>query len=283
MEKQKTIGREFFLEGKGLQTGRPVRVFFYPEGENRGITLMRRDLEGRPSVRLGWSVDFDADRRSKINLGKGECIETTEHFLAALWGLEIDNIRIELDSSEPPALDGSAKLFLEALEKAGVKEEGAERQFIEIKEPLWVEDKGAFLGVFPSAGFKISYIFEYPDYSIERQFFSEAVTPEVFREKLAPARTLWFVPPGPGSIRQKASLARALGYGRGADENNALIITKDGIANKARFPDEPVRHKVLDLIGDLYLLGKPIKGRIIALRSGHKLNLELVKKIKECI
>ena len=274
MEEQKTIDKEFFLEGKGLQTGKPVKVFFYPEGENKGIIFVRKDLENKPSVRLGDLLDLDTDRRSKIGFGGGHYIETVEHILAALWGAGIDNIRIELDSSEPPAMDGSSVKFLEALKKAGIKKQNAQRKSVEIKEPIWVENKESFLGIFPSSAFKVSYVLEYPNPAVGRQFFSETLDAEIFQEKIAPARTF--------CLKEEAEALLKQGYGKGADFKNTLVMDKEGpIDNSLRFPDEPVRHKVLDLIGDLYLLGKPIKGRAIAIRSGHKLNLELVKKIKE--
>ncbi|MGB2706047.1 MAG: UDP-3-O-acyl-N-acetylglucosamine deacetylase [Candidatus Omnitrophota bacterium] len=273
MEAQKTIKKEFSLEGKGLQTGRPVKAVFYPEKENEGIIFVRKDLKENPSVRLKDFSDLDTDRRSKIGSGGGHYVETVEHITAALWGAEVDNIKIELDSSEPPALDGSSLEFLEALKKSGVKEQNAPREFVEIKNPIWVEGEESFLGVFPSSAFRVSYVLEYPGRAIGRQFFSSSVTAEVFRKEIAPARTF--------CLKQEAEALLKRGYGKGADLSNTLVMDEKGpIDNVLRFPDEPVRHKVLDLIGDLYLLGKPIKGRVIAIRSGHRLNLELVKRIK---
>ena len=276
LEEQKTIKKDFFLKGKGLQTGKPVMVFFYPAKEGAGISFTRRDLAGKPSARLPELSKLDADRRSKIGFGGGYLVETVEHVLAALWGAGIDNIRIELDGPEFPALDGSSLLFLEALEKAGIKKQGVKREFIEIKEPLWAEKEGSFLGIFPSGVFKIAYILEYPGTTLERQFFSEILAPEIFREKIAPARTF--------CLKEEAETLIKKGYGKGADCKNTLVMSEKGpVDNVLRFPDEPVRHKVLDLIGDLYLLGRPIKGRIVAIRSGHKLNLELARKIKESL
>ncbi|UCD55148.1 MAG: UDP-3-O-[3-hydroxymyristoyl] N-acetylglucosamine deacetylase [Candidatus Omnitrophota bacterium] len=269
MKQQKTINKSFFLEGNGLQTGKSVKAFFYPDKEDSGITFVRRDLENKPRIRLGDLMNLATDRRSKI----GDYLETVEHILAALWGAEVDNIRIELTSSEPPGLDGSAGIFLEALKEAGIKIQKPQREFIEIKEPLWVENKESFLGIFPSQTFKISYILEYPGPAIGRQFFSDTVDSKVFQKEIAPARTF--------CLKEEVDFLLKQGYGKGANLKNTLVMTKDGpMDNILKFPDEPVRHKVLDLIGDLYLLGKPIKGRVIAIRSGHKLNLELVEKIK---
>lgn len=283
MESQHTIGKQITLEGRGLQTGKPVRAEFFPAGENEGISFRRSDLKNKPPIRLRdySALCLRADRRSIVNLDAENFVETTEHVLAAAWGAGIDNLNIELNSSEMPAMDGSARAFLKAFKDTGVKTQSAERKFIEIKEPIWTEEKESFLGIFPSGAFKISCIFEHPYLTKERQSFSEVVTADLFQKELASARTLWFVSPGPGSIEQKAEYVKKAGYGRGADTENTLIIDEKKTVNSARFPDEPVRHGVLDLIGDLYLLSKPVKGRLIAIRSGHKLNLELVAKIKE--
>jgi len=283
LARQKTIKKEFFLEGKGLQTGKPVKVFFYPAKAREGISFTRRDLKESVPIRLcgSGSLILTADRRSIVGTDKINYVETVEHLMAAIWGAELDNLKIELDNSEVPALDGSAREFLKALGKAGIKEQNAERALIEIRKPLWVEEKESFLGVFPSDVFKISYIFEHPYPACGKQFFSEVVKPDFFAEKIAPARTLWLVPSGEGSLEEKAENVKKLGYGKGADEENTLVIDEKKILNNTRFPDEPVRHGVLDLVGDLYLLARPMKARIIAIRSGHKLNLELVRRIKK--
>lgn len=274
MKKQHTIEKKFSLKGKGLQTGTPVEVFFYPAEENHGITFTRSDLKDKPTLRIGDLSSLDTDRRSKIGFGGSQYIETVEHVLAALWAAGIDNITIELNTSELPALDGSALLFLEAIEKSGIKPQNAPRGLIEIKEPIWVEKDESFLGVFPSNIFKVSYILDYPNPSIGRQSYSEVLNLEVFKKEIIPARTF--------CLKEEAEKLLEMGYGKGADYKNTLVMGKEGpLENTLRFPDEPVRHKVLDLIGDLYLLGKPVKGRIIAVRSGHALNLELMKKIKE--
>ena len=278
METQKTILKSCSLSGKGLQTGKDSEVFFYPEELDKGVSFKRKDLPSAEPITIGQKeLEFSANRRSIVGKGKNS-VETVEHILASLSGLGIDNIRIEITSSEPPALDGSARVFAEALQKAGIKEQGREKKYISITTPLWVEEKEAFLGVFPSDKFKISFLMEAPAW---RQLFSGEINEEVFKKEIAPARTIWFVPSGPGTVEQKAEFAKSLGYGRGANKENVLLISGGKPVNEMRFPDEPVRHKVLDLIGDLYLLGRPLKARVIAIRSGHKLNLKLVEKIKK--
>jgi len=273
LETQKTIKKKFSLEGKGLQTGKPARAVFLPGKENEGVIFIRKDLEGRPAARLKDMLNFDTDRRSRIDFGRGEYVETVEHVLAALWGAEIDNIKIELNGPEIPALDGSSLEFLKAFVKNGTKTQNAAKEFVNIKNPVWAEDGESFLGVFPSNNFRISYVLEYPGRVIGRQFFSGVITPEIFREKIAPARTF--------CLKQEAEALLKRGYGRGADFSNTLVMDEKGpIDNVLRFSDEPVRHKVLDLIGDLCLLGRSLKGRVVAVRSGHKLNLELVKLLR---
>jgi len=271
--KQKTIKKEFFLEGTGLQTGNPVRIYFYPSVENSGMVFARKDLGSDSEIHLNKLFETGADRRSRIGSGN-VYVETVEHILAALWGAGISNIKMELTSSEPPAMDGSAALFLEAIEKAGIEEQAAAGEYIEITEPVWTEEKESFLGIFPGADFKVSYVLDYLSPSVGRQFYSEILTKETFARDIAPARTF--------CLKKEAEMLVKQGYGKGADFKNTLVMDEKGpIENELRFPNEPVRHKVLDLVGDLYLLGRPLKGRVIAIRSGHKLNLELVAKIKE--
>ena len=286
MEKQRTIEKEFSLRGKGLQTGKPVKVFFYPEKEDKSIIFTRRDLKETPSVSLkDLSNLYAQKRRTKIGLAGGACVETVEHLLAALWGAGVDNIRIDMDSSEPPALGGGSLEFLEALKNAGIVEQDSPRKYIRSTEPVWVEENESFLGVFPSDIFKITCLMEKKEAGMERQFFSQVLNRDIFAIEIAPARTSWFLPAAiprhPALVKICASFARTAGYGRGANMDNVLILSKGRAVNRTRFPDEAVRHKVLDLIGDLYLLARPLKARVIGIRNSHKLNLELVKKIKK--
>ena len=273
METQKTIKKEFSLKGTGLQTGKPVTISFFPEKENKGISFKRLDLENSKPIRLSDLSKIDTDRRSRVTSGSSY-VETIEHVLAAIWGANIDNLRIEMNASEPPALDGSAVDFLKAIKSAGIEMQNAAKDYIVIKKPIWTEMNDSFLGIFPSDVFKIAYFLDYKNTSIGKQFFSSIVTPENFEKEIAPARTF--------CLKEEAEILRKKGYGKGANFQNTLIMDKEGpIDNVLRFPDEPVRHKVLDLVGDLSLLGRHIKGRIMAARSGHKLNSELVAKIKE--
>jgi UDP-3-O-acyl N-acetylglucosamine deacetylase len=273
LEHQNTIASAFSLKGRGLQTGNEVEVHFHPGRENEGVLFNRSDLGGEASIRLRDLAQADTDRRSRIGLGQGDYVETVEHILAAIWGAGIDNITVILDNSEPPAMDGSAAPFLSALENAGITQQGALREYVEIKDPLWVEDRESFIGIFPCDTLKISYILHYPNSAIGRQFYSRIIQQDIFKHEIAPARTF--------CLKEEAETLLKTGYGKGATYGNTLVIGAGGpVENTLRFPDEPVRHKVLDLIGDLCLLGRPLKGRVIALRSGHQHNVELVGKIR---
>jgi UDP-3-O-acyl N-acetylglucosamine deacetylase len=198
-------------------------------------------------------------------------IQTTEHLLAALSGAGIDNIIIEMDNIEPPGADGSAKVFLEAVKKAGVVEQDAPKNIFAVKNPVWCASGDSLLAVFPDDEFKISYTLSYP--GIGTQFFSAVINEKIFENEIASARTFC-------SEAEAAELIKR-GLGKGANYENTLVMGLKGpINNTLRFPDEPVRHKVLDLIGDLYLAGEGIKGHVVAIKSGHKLNMELVGKLK---
>jgi len=194
--------------------------------------------------------------------------------MAALVGLGIDNIYVEMDNNEVPGLDGSSLKFLEIFAKVGMREQQKERRYYIIKEPLFVEDDGASIIALPCSEFKISYLLNYNRPFLDSGLFEMEINSGSFRDELASARTF--------CLEEEVDELRRQGLGLGANYENTLVVGKSGIIkNKLRYENEFVRHKVLDLIGDLYLLGCPIKGHIIALKSGHALNLKLVKKIDQ--
>lgn len=278
MVKQRTIKEPVRIEGIGLQTGKSVDVNLKSSPANSGINFIRTDLPNKPLLNI-QSLAFGEknlkERRTTLGLGIGPIeIHTTEHLLAALSGLFIDNIVIEIDNIELPGLDGSAKGFIDALKSAKIIEQDAPKKVLKIKEPVWCGDKDALLLAVPDEDFKISYTLSYNNPSLGTQFFSVILNAENFESQIAPARTF--------CLEEEALELLKRGLGKGANYENTLVIGKNGpINNRFRFPNEPVRHKILDLIGDLYLLGMPIKGHIIAVKSGHKLNMELVKKLRE--
>lgn len=275
MQKQRTITGEVLLEGKALQTGRACRMLLRPAPAGSGIVFKRIDLDGEPELRLEEAViSGEYKRRSTIALGRAQ-VQTVEHFLAALWGLGVDNLIIELDGPELPAMGGSAIEFLDSLKEAGLKEQAENRQYIRIDEKIEVTDGERSLAVYPADSFSVSYDIDYENVPcIKREVFEIELTADSFREKIAPARTF--------CTKKEAILLFLAGIGRGANFNNTLILGNKGpVGTSFRFPNEPVRHKVLDLVGDFYMLGKPVIGRVVAKRSGHVLNAEMIRKIHE--
>ncbi len=274
MTKQKTIEKEVSVKGIGLHTANKVQVTFKPAAEDSGIRFVRVDLPARPEIKAAAenvASQSGSLRRTSIVKDSIE-VHTIEHLMAALAGLELDNLIIELDNNEVPGLDGSSSHFLELLSKAGIKEQDMERQYYVVKEPVFVEEEGASIMALPCQDFKISYTLNYNNPFLKTQYKEIKINLEEFKNEIARARTF--------CLEEEANELQQQGFGRGANYDNTLVVGKNGvIKNKLHFEDEFIRHKILDLIGDLYLVGCPIKGHIIALRSGHSLNLKMVKKI----
>lgn len=274
-QRQRTIKDPVSIEGVGLQTGNKVRLSIKSSPAGSGINFIRTDLPNKPLLSL-QSVDLSdsvsAERRTALGLGPLQ-IQTTEHLLSALSGFSIDNIIIELDSPELPGLDGSAKDFCALLKRAGIIEQDGPKSELKIDRPVLCESEGRLIAVFPDDEFKISYTLSYNHPAIGTQFYNITVTEKSFESEIAPARTF--------CLEEEAHALLRRGLGKGANYENTLVMGKSGPIDTAlRFPDEPVRHKILDLIGDLYILGMPITGHVIAIKSGHTLNMELVKKLK---
>jgi len=276
-ERQRTIGGPAELRGRGLHTGEESVVRFLPAGPNSGVRFVRTDLPGRPSIpaRIAFAVDHrDNPRRTTLDNGTVE-IGTVEHLLAAIAGLGIDNLDIEISSSEPCEPDGSARPFLEALEKAGVVEQEDLRHYYETKRPISLQDNGTQRILLPHEGFRVTFTIDYPDTLVGTQYASFDLDTDVFRQEIAPARTF--------ALMEDVEPLRKAGLIKGGSLSNALVVTKDEIKSDEplRWPDEPVRHKILDLIGDLSLLGMPVKGHVICVRGGHAVNVAFVKRLME--
>ena len=278
MIRQRTIKNPVAVEGAGLQTGKKVTLTLKGSPANSGINFIRVDLPNKPLLNIQSAMpsslkEQGLERRTTLGIGPLQ-IQTTEHFLAALSGLSIDNIVAETDNEELPGLDGSAKGFVDAIKKAGIVEQDAPKKRLKIDEAIWCKGDDSFLAAFPDEDFKISYTLYYKNASLGTQFFSIALNDKNFELEIAPARTF--------CLEEEALQLLKMGLGKGANYENTLVIGKDGpIKNMFRFSDEPVRHKILDLIGDLQVLGVPIQGHIVAIKSGHKLNMELVRRLKE--
>jgi len=278
MKKEQTIKNQVKLSGVGLHTGANVNIAINPAPEGTGILFKRVDIDGAPCVKACPENLVQPDQRlQRTTLKKGRAeVHTTEHLLAALSGLGIDNVEVEIDGAEMPGLDGSAKEFVRVLEAAGIRELPRLKKTIEIKKPIVCKKGDAVIEIKPHSEFKIDYLLDYKHPILKKQSFcvsldSSGESQEFFKEKIAPSRTF--------CLEEEANALLAMGLGKGANFKNTLVIGKEGpIANSFRFPDEPARHKVLDIIGDLYILG-PVKGHITAHKSGHALNATAIKEI----
>ncbi|MFH0791088.1 MAG: bifunctional UDP-3-O-[3-hydroxymyristoyl] N-acetylglucosamine deacetylase/3-hydroxyacyl-ACP dehydratase [Candidatus Omnitrophota bacterium] len=276
MDKQRTIEKEVSLAGIGLHTANKVNITFKPAEVDTGINFIRVDLSTRPVIKASIDNLISKSRSlRRTSIGKDNIeVHTIEHLMSALLGLGIDNINIEIDSSEVPGLDGSSLNFLEALVKAGIKQQDKDRRYFVIKEPVIVEEDSCYIMVVPSAEFRVSYTLKYDNSFIGAEFMEINLTPESYKNEIACARTF--------CLEEEAQELQRHGIGMGADYDNTLVVGKQGvIKNKLRYDNEFVRHKILDLLGDLYLLAYPIKGSIIAIKSGHSLNLRLAEKIHQ--
>lgn len=274
--KQRTITRTVSFSGVGLHTGEETTVTFRPAEVDEGLWFVRSDLPGSPRIRVcpESSVEAGADRRRTIlRDGKAE-VHTVEHILAAVIGLGIDNLIMEISGAElPEPADGSAAPFVELLEQAGIRELNGECEPFIIQRPVTYEADGVQIVGTPHEGLKLSFTIQFDNAVLGTQHLSIEITPESFKKLIAPART--FV------LFRDVELLRSHGLIKGGSLQNAVVIKDDGIMNAEplRFPDEFVRHKILDLLGDLSLLGRPVRGHIYAVRSGHQHNVKFVREL----
>lgn len=271
---QRTIQSAITLSGIGLHTGCSVTMTFKPAPVRTGIYFVRVDLPDAPRIRAEASsvcVETKVPRCTSVCDGDA-IVHTVEHAMSALAGYGITNIEIELNGPELPGLDGSALEFLHAIEKAGVVDQEAITIPIVIDEPIGVWRDDTSIMIFPDDDFRISYTLDYAQTFLKSQFFSTLINQDTFAKEIAPCRTF--------CLESEAKALKALGAGQGANYQNTLVVGTEAIVeNTLRFEDECARHKILDVVGDLNLLGRPLKGHIYAVKSGHTLNLQLLKKI----
>ena len=276
MKLQKTIKSEARIAGKGLFGGKDANVIFRPGPADSGIVFVRTDVP--EPVRISAVAANVAERSRRTTLKKGSVsIETVEHCLAAVNALEIDNLIIEIAGPELPAPDCSSAEYFKVLKRTGLLEQAEKRKEFVISEPVSITTHDASIYALPYAGdgLNITYELDYGGHTgIGRQIFSCQVTPDGFEKHLASARTFL--------LEAEAKQFQARGMGTHLSPRDILVINSDGpIKNNFRFPNECARHKIVDLIGDLALVGRAIKGRVVAYRSGHSLNQQLVRKLYE--
>lgn len=276
---QTTLAEPVVYSGIGLHLGKETSITFKPAPADTGIVFVRTDVKSRPRIKAcleNVRQVEEQSRRTTLGYDYYE-VHTVEHVLSALYGLSIDNCIIELDSDEPPEpADGSIRSYLEALENGGISElEGNPCRVVRIEKPISIEAFGATLTVVPCSGLKVSFTIDYDHPVLGTQYLSLDITPESFRKEIAPARTF--------CLYDDVKHLQEKNLIKGGTLENAVVVGNDGILNDEplRFPDEFVRHKILDLIGDLSLLGARLQGHIISAKSGHASNVKFVKRIGE--
>lgn len=272
LDSQQTIQSEITISGKGLMLGQPVVLTIKPAPADSGIVFQRIDQPGTPGVKVCPENWIEVLPRC-TSLQQGETtISSIEHLLSALGGLGIDNAKIELNAQEPPGLDGSALPYATEIQKVGLVQQDVPRRFIELSAPFALCEDNKQLIFLPAATFEITFVYDHPNTT--PQISTWELTPETYRTEIAPARSFCF----------EAEIAelQKMGIGKGASYENVVVVKADGqTSSPPRFKDEFVRHKMLDLIGDLYLAGHLPKARVIAMRTGHKFHAQFVRALKE--
>lgn len=271
MAQQQTLRRSVSFSGIGLHSGNRVNMTFLPAAANTGIRFRRVDLEGKPELEA--RAEFVVDTTRSTTLGRGALkVQTVEHVLAAFAGCEIDNAIVEIDANEPPIADGSAREYVKMIDSVGAVPAPEAREPYRIKEPIEIAVGSAMMSVFPHDKLKISCTSSDGGNRFT-EFYSLEVSPESWRKDLAHARTFCFF--------EEIEYLYKSGLIKGGSLENAVVIRDDAILTNEplRYPEEFVRHKILDIIGDLSLLGRPLQGHIVAIRPSHQSNVELVKAI----
>lgn len=266
---EQTVAAPLEFTGVGLHSGAPVTMRLLPAPAGSGIVFRRNDLDNFEIPAIGRNVAKVSYATSLMR--QGVLISTTEHLLSALIGMGVDNVIVELDNLELPILDGSALPYVEAFRAAGIRPQRRRREVIRVLKPIEVREGNKFIGLYPGCGYNICYAIDFPA-PIGRQETCVDLAAETYGAEIAPARTF-----GYQADEQKL---RDMGLIRGAGTENAIILSPQGPINgPLRFADEYVRHKVLDLIGDLALAGRRIEGRVVAERAGHAMHTALVSRL----
>lgn len=275
--KQRTLRQPVSFSGLGIHTGKEVTMRFCPAAENTGIVFRRTDLAHQPLIPASIDAVCDTARSTTIGIGNVH-VHTVEHVLAAVHAFNIDNLYIEVSNLEPPIGNGSSDVFVDMIKQVGVAEQNVVVSIAKLKEPIYWSEGDIHLVALPYDGYRISYTLNYPESQIlQAQFHSILVNTENFCSDLAPCRTF--------SKYEEVATLMDRGLIKGGSLDNAVVIQGNVVFSKEGlyFPDEMVRHKVLDMIGDLSLIGIPFHAHILAIRSGHASNYQLAKKIHQAI
>ncbi len=276
MEYQKTIKKQVKFSGIGVHTGNKATITFKPAPVDTGVNFYRVDSPEKPMIEATIDNVIDVARGTTIGCN-GVKVHTVEHVLATLMGFGIDNLIIEVDANEPPVGDGSSLPFVEMIKKAGVKTQKTPKKVFRLTEPIYFSENGVNLIVMPDKQTRVSYTIAYGKQPFDTQFVSLYINEQNFINEIAPSRTYCFYHEVEGLMSS--------GLIKGGSLDNAVVIKDEAILSKEglRFPNEFVRHKVLDLMGDLFLLNYQLKAHIIAIKSGHLSNIKLTKMLKDKI
>ena len=272
--KQRTLMNEVGCTGIGLHTGEKVKINLRPAPANSGIKFVRTDLKGHPEVEVRFDNVFDTTLATTI--GTNGCkVSTIEHLMAAFFGLGIDNAVVELDGPEVPIMDGSAAPFVFLIKSGDVREQKSPKQFIVIKKPFKVDDGNRSVCIYPSKKLKITYMIDFQHPLLRNQEYELTFSGRDFVREISTARTFGFL--------KDVETLKKNGLARGGSLDNAVVIDDFRIINEGglRFDDEFVRHKILDFIGDISIVGSPIIGHFVVKKSGHFLNQLMLRKLME--
>lgn len=264
---QRTLKNRIVLSGRGLHSGDDSRIILHPAGENTGILFTNGTCTTRA---LAHNV-IDTSRGTTIGYN-GDSFRTVEHLMAALRGRGVDNVVVEFSGCETPALDGSAKPIVDAIDDVGLEELDTERRPIRLTEPVCVRQNGSFILAVPASELRITYVLHYDHPMIGSQTATFVLEECDFGSEIAPARTFVLYEEVAGLLENRLA--------RGGSLDNAIVIWQDRMSSELRFPDELVRHKVVDLVGDLSLIGGPLQAEVLAVKSGHALNVEFAKEVE---
>ena len=273
MEKQRTLASSASLTGRALHTGENVTLTILPAPVGHGFKFQRIDLPDEPIVDAAAAYVKTVERATTLVQGMVK-IHTVEHVLSALTGMGVDNALIQMDANEPPIGDGSASEYIALINKAGIIEQDAPRRYIDIREPVTIESNGSIIVILPDTKFRVSCTQVGPEGRFT-QFLSTEITPEIYEKEIAPARTFVFY--------EDVKPLMDKGLIKGGSLENAIVARGDSVLSKEplRFPDEFVRHKILDIVGDLALSGRFIRGHVVAVKPGHGINTEAAKLLAE--
>lgn len=272
--KQRTLMNEVGCTGIGLHTGEKVKINLKPAPANSGIKFVRTDLKGHPEVEVRFDNVFDTTLATTI--GTNGCkVSTIEHLMAAFFGLGIDNAVVELDGPEVPIMDGSAAPFVFLIKSGDIREQKSPKQFIVIKKPFKVDDGNRSVCIYPSKKLKITYMIDFQHPLLRNQEYELTFSGRDFVREISTARTFGFL--------KDVETLKKNGLARGGSLDNAVVIDDFRIINEdgLRFDDEFVRHKILDFIGDISIVGSPIIGHFVVKKSGHFLNQQMLRKLME--